>query len=104
MCYPCENALIRLAELEDKIENGTLIELPCKVGDNVYQTDGVRIYQGEIYEITLRKGLPIFAADIVCFDERAIGESTFLTKAEAEAKLAELKNATRPISLDEKLF
>ena len=26
----------RLAELEDKIEQGTLIELPCKVGDTVY--------------------------------------------------------------------
>ena len=26
----------RLSELEDKIENGTLVELPCKVGDTVY--------------------------------------------------------------------
>ena len=26
----------RLAELEDKIENGTLVELPCKVGDKLY--------------------------------------------------------------------
>lgn len=26
----------RLAELEDKIENGTLVELQCKVGDTVY--------------------------------------------------------------------
>lgn len=26
----------RLAELEDKIEKGTLIELPCKVGDTVF--------------------------------------------------------------------
>ncbi len=30
------NAIDRLAELEDKIEQGTLIELPCKVGDTVY--------------------------------------------------------------------
>ena len=30
----------RLAELEDKIENGTIIELPCKVGDIVYKKDG----------------------------------------------------------------
>ncbi len=27
----------KLAELEDKIEQGTLIELPCKVGDKVYR-------------------------------------------------------------------
>ena len=37
-CGECYGAhvLYRLAELEDKIENGTLIELPCKVGDTVY--------------------------------------------------------------------
>lgn len=29
----------RLAELENAIENGTLVELPCKVGDVVYYTD-----------------------------------------------------------------
>lgn len=38
---PCFNKqamiLNRLAELEDKIENGTLVELPCKVGDTVYK-------------------------------------------------------------------
>ena len=31
-----KKAILRLAELEDKIEQGTLIELPCKVGDTVY--------------------------------------------------------------------
>lgn len=30
-------AVKRLGELEDKIENGTLVELPCKVGDVVYE-------------------------------------------------------------------
>ena len=40
-CGKCErnfNALVRLAELEDKIENGKLVELPCncKIGDLVY--------------------------------------------------------------------
>ena len=75
----------RLAELEDKIENGTLIELPCKVGDKVYQFDN----GGEIYE-----------SDITCliydcgnfdFEEMAIGKSVFLTKSEAEARLKELR-------------
>ena len=31
--------LHRLAELEDKIENGTLKFLQCKVGDKVYYID-----------------------------------------------------------------
>ena len=81
----------RLWELENKIENGTLIELPCKVGDKVFQTDGARIYQGEIQEITYTKEHTIFVADTVCFDERAIGESVFLSESEAEAKLRELE-------------
>ena len=33
---PDDKCYIRLTELEDKIENGTLVELPCKVGDTVY--------------------------------------------------------------------
>lgn len=77
----------RLAELEDKIEDGTLIELPCKVRDTVYNTDGIRVYQGKIMEISLTPKHFIFTADTVCFDERAIGIRVFLTKAEAEAKL-----------------
>lgn len=31
-----QKILDRLAELEDKIEDGTLVELPCKVGTIVY--------------------------------------------------------------------
>lgn len=34
--------LQRLCELEDKIESGTLIELPCRVGDTVHFETYVR--------------------------------------------------------------
>lgn len=42
---PCKIPQIihRLAELEDKIENGTLVELPCKVGDIIYNKN-VKFY------------------------------------------------------------
>lgn len=43
------NAIERLAELEDKIENGLLIELPCKVGDMVYVID----YYNKIEKVTV---------------------------------------------------
>ena len=33
---PIQKCFDKLGELEDKLENGTLIELPCKVGDTVY--------------------------------------------------------------------
>lgn len=82
--------LNRLAELEDKIEDGTLIELPCKVGDIVYQFDnGGEIYELMILHINIYKGKPYYETDAIDFDNRAIGESIFLTKAEAEARLKE---------------
>ena len=75
----------QLYELEDKIENGTLREVPCNVGDKVYQFDN----GGEIYESEI-KGL-IYDCGNFAFDERAIGKSVFLTKAEAEARLKKLQ-------------
>jgi hypothetical protein len=91
LCSYWASGLDRLAELEDKIEQGTLIELPCKVGDTVYNTDSIRVYQGEIMEISLTPKHFIFTADTVCFDERAIGTRVFLTREEAEKRLEELK-------------
>ena len=34
-----EQYYYRLAELEDKLESGLLLELPCRVGDTVYGVD-----------------------------------------------------------------
>lgn len=80
-----KEAFNRLAEFEDKIENGTLVELPCKVGDRVYQIDGIRIYESTIKNI-------IYDTDGgIAFDNRAIGNSVFLTCEEAEKALAERK-------------
>lgn len=61
------------------------IELPCKVGDTVYQTDtvGERIYPSKIKNI-------IFDTDGgFAFDQNAIGKSVFLTREEAEQRLEE---------------
>lgn len=61
--------------------------LPCNVGDKIYQTDGVRIYESTIGEITLTTKHTIFVTENVAFDERAIGKSIFLSYWEAEAHL-----------------
>ena len=49
-CGECErsfNALVRLAELEDKIENGTLVEFPCKrIGELDVIRNGINIRLG----------------------------------------------------------
>lgn len=74
-CYPAKKAIERLAEYEDVEENSLLVWLPCKVGDTVYQTDGVRIYESTIKEV-------IFDTENIAFDERALGKTVFLTREE----------------------
>lgn len=67
------------------ISNGVTVQ-ECKLGDKIYQTDGVRIYESIIGEITLTAKHTIFVTENIVFDERAIGNSVFLSYAEAEAQ------------------
>ena len=83
-CIMGMNALKELAELKEKLESGRLVELPCKVGDTVYQTDGEIIY-----EITINR--IIYDTENIAFDETAIGKMIFLSKEAAEARLKELQ-------------
>lgn len=86
-------AVKRLGELEDKIENGTLVELPCKVGDNAVAIIDTLCYPNAIYNVKLK--------DLAYIVEDENGDVTFQhitrifrTKAEAEKKLEELENET----------
>lgn len=73
-----ENAALR-ARLEKAVE------LPCKVGDTVYEKG---MYEGDVYEHRIRK--IVFDAEKIAFDCTAIGNSIFLARAEAEARLKEI--------------
>lgn len=73
--------------MADHILGNGVIVLPCKIGDTVYQTDGARIYESTIYEITLTSNKTIFVTENIAFDETAIGKGIFLTREEAEAKM-----------------
>ena len=82
----------RLRELEDKIENGTLVELPCKVGDSAMAIIDTLCYPNAIYNVKLK--------DLAYIVEDENGDVTFQhitrifgTKAEAEARLKELDNS-----------
>ena len=66
------------------------VVLPCGLGNKVYQTDGIMIYESTICEITLTTRRSIFVTENIAFDERAIGKSIFLTREEAEAALAKM--------------
>lgn len=81
----------RLAELEDKIEAGTLIEIPCKVGDNAVAIIDTLAYPNAIYNVKLK--------DLAYIVEDENGDVTFQhitrifrTKAEAKKRLEEIRN------------
>lgn len=84
-------ALNRLAELEDKLESGQLVELPCNVGDTVYYIDH------EIEHTPIKQTVKyILSTDIVCCLEDQLNYSSailfglkmcYTDKAQAEARL-----------------
>jgi hypothetical protein len=87
---------LRLAELEDKIEAGTLIEIPCKVGDNAVAIIDTLCYPNAIYNVKLK--------DLAYIVEDENGDVTFQhitrifgTKAEAEKRLEEIRNEKKSI-------
>lgn len=71
----------------DYLLERSVIHIPCKVGDIVYETDGVRIYELTILDISLRKNKPYYETESIDFYDDAIGKSIFLTRREAETKL-----------------
>ena len=89
----------RLYYLENAIENGTLVELPCKVGDTVYEVfqyhkpPFIRVTKIEKIIIT-EKGLRLKLARNSTYETAisSLGKTLFLTEAEAQAKLEELRN------------
>ena len=80
-----------LLEYRNKIEQGTLIELPCKVGDTVYRIRKKpykAVLERFVVSITLclnYKGQ--FEWRLFTTTEDTLGKSVFLTREEAEAKL-----------------
>lgn len=91
-----EELLNRLAELEDKIESVTLVELPCKVGDTIYEVFKNHrppfIQQTKVEKIILtEKGLKLKLARNSVYETSgaSLGKTLFLTEAEALKKLKE---------------
>ena len=78
-----ENIVEKLAEYEDAEEQGLLLRLPCKVGSTVYHIANKRILEVENVDIFFL---------CLCVAECRFGKTVFLTQAEAEQKLKEMKN------------
>lgn len=83
----------QLWELENQIENGTLIELPCKVGDTVWYINsyGFGRYQVEDMEVV---GFNFSRYEDTIWVVGRYGEQVshvYKTKEQAEKKLRELQ-------------
>lgn len=75
-----EYDLDRLRELAEADREGRCVVLPCKVGDKVFQQNGVGIFESQVQKI-------IYDCGHFAFDEEAIGERVFLTRESAEAAM-----------------
>lgn len=93
---PIQKCFNRLCELEDKLENGTMIELPCKVGDKIYRITSNSIREETVLRIRVdcikNKITLIISTEYLAYASEYINEIMFFTKAEAEARLKELQN------------
>ncbi len=80
------NAIRKLAEYEDLEEQGLLLKLPCKVGDTIYYFMNV----DDVIKIRERKVATL--TNLVAIMENSdFGKTVFLTEAEAEEAIEELK-------------
>lgn len=68
------------------IENG-VIALQCEIGDTVYQTDGIRIYELQVFDVSIYKNKPYYETEDIDFVDDAIGKTVFLSREEAERAL-----------------
>ena len=96
-CEHFETMVDRLAYYEDLEEQGLLLRLPCKVGDMLYVMvleEGVvgrEIFNFEVYEETLYADVGVYSINLT----KCLGKDVFLTKEEAEKKLAEMRKGCR---------
>ena len=89
---PCKIPQIihSLAELEDKLETGALVEPPCKAGDTIYEVFKNHkppfIQQTKVEKIIItEKGLKLKLARNSVYETSitSLGKTLFLTEAEA---------------------
>lgn len=107
-CDYFQATLNRLYELEDKLENGLMVELPCKAGDTIYFVSKLGIQNVVVYEVYSHDELEHngrtyfrrqkvvgnnedFTASYV-FNFSHFGQCVFLTRSDAEAELERRKS------------
>lgn len=95
----------KLKDIEDAEEQGLLLRLPCKVGDKLYRITPYAkepIITTHVLQINIKQFFNekiIVRIDVMdkmgesCYFLDDIGKKVFLSREEAEAKLAEMEGA-----------
>ena len=112
-CRTMKKMIRKLATYEDLEEQGLLVRLPVKIGDDIYKIPSKanydlnvlngykannRVYHQKVYSIVFsQRGWfvqcdkdSIHAPNVICLDVE-YGKTWFLTREEAEKKLEEMK-------------
>lgn len=107
------SAARKLCDYEDLEEQGLLVRLPVKIGDDIYKIPSKanydlnvlngykannRVYHQKVYSIVFSQSGwlvqcdkdSIYAPNVICVDAE-YGKTWFLTREEAEKKLEEIK-------------
>ena len=113
-CSLMLDACKKLAEYEQLEEQGLLVSLPVKIGDDIYKIPSKanydlnvlngyklnnRVYHQKVYNIVFSQSGwfvqcdkdSIYTPNVICVDVE-YGKTWFLTREEAEKKLEEMKN------------
>lgn len=104
-CYPKNNNLsdvdkiaVKLCELEDKIENGTLLELPCKIGTHLWKVTYPYRQEPKVTEFVVKNFRTVGKRHKIQVEVQAVNvpatnwmyyTAFHETKEEAEKELAE---------------
>lgn len=113
---PCKipQIILRLAELEDKIEKGTLVTVPYAIGQEVYWVDKKGYFDVEKVKVSLITIRHDGSVDIrlnhynddgsyrSCFKYDPKYYELFDNEAEAEKRLEEIRNETKSIDNSDK--
>lgn len=89
-------AFDRLAELEDKLESGLLVELPCKLGDDIFyiEPNTLKICPLRVQGMSINYNnlLILHLGNWLQESVHNLGKTVFLTRFEAEAELERRKS------------
>lgn len=91
--YNCVGvALIAIHDTVEDMPPVNAVELPCKVGDKIFEVYRCKIYEQTVKGFTTSDRIELINCETKNFYWFEIGKKAFLTRKEAEKALEDLKN------------